>query len=111
MSNAPIKMADDDDAPAEIDFTNAKRVTRARKGKDHPGLSSVRVVLGKTQEEVARALGVDQGEVSRLERRDDVRLSTLQKYAHALGCTLDVGVVLPNGQRVRVAIGEPEAAE
>jgi transcriptional regulator with XRE-family HTH domain len=67
-------------------------------------LRTVREALGKTQAEVASALGTDQGEVSRIERRPDLLLSTLHRYAEALGGTCEVAFVLPNGHRVLVAV-------
>jgi transcriptional regulator with XRE-family HTH domain len=50
-------------------------------------LRTVREGLGKTQGEVARALETDPGEVSRIERRPDLLVSTLHRYAEALGAT------------------------
>lgn len=48
-------------------------------------LAALRRRAGKTQAEVAAALGIRQSDVSKLERRDDVRLSTLRNYLAALG--------------------------
>lgn len=53
-------------------------------------LRELRAIAGKSQVDVADAMGVAQGEVSRLEHRDDARLSTLQKYVKALGGELEV---------------------
>jgi hypothetical protein len=48
-----------------------------------------------------------QSEVSRLESRGDVRVSTLARYAAALGGELETVVVLPKtGHRIRLALGE-----
>ena len=42
--------------------------------------------VGMTQEEVARRLGTKKSVISRIETRDeDIRLSTVRKYAKALG--------------------------
>jgi hypothetical protein len=48
--------------------------------------------MRRTQSDIAAATGIDQAEVSRIERRDDVRLSTLRKrkYTAALGAEWEV---------------------
>ena len=53
-------------------------------------LRAAREASGKTQAEVADATKMSQGEVSRLERRDDLLLSTLRRYVHALGGELEL---------------------
>jgi|SoiMethySBSTD1v2_1073268.scaffolds.fasta_scaffold125302_2 DNA-binding Xre family transcriptional regulator len=47
-------------------------------------LQAIRELLGKMQTEVAHVIDMTQSEVSRLERRPDVRLSTLKRYVEAL---------------------------
>ena len=53
-------------------------------------LSTLRRQMGFTQVELAGRLGMSQSDLSKLERRSDVRLSTLRNYAEALGGTLRV---------------------
>ncbi len=48
-------------------------------------LSTLRRRLGLTQVEVSRRMGISQSDLSKLERRGDLRLSTLRSYAQALG--------------------------
>jgi transcriptional regulator with XRE-family HTH domain len=49
--------------------------------------------LGLSQTEVAAAMGTSQSAVARLERGDaDVRLSTLERYAAAVGQELALGL-------------------
>jgi DNA-binding XRE family transcriptional regulator len=69
-------------------------------------LKTVREATGKTQVEVAEATGWAQGDVSSIERRDDHKLSTLARYAKALGLTLEVSFVMPQGQRLRLKVDE-----
>jgi predicted transcriptional regulator len=69
-------------------------------------LATIREGVGKTQADVARATGMQQSEVSRMERRSDVLVSTLRKYAEALGATCEVVIVFPTGHRMVVA--DPE---
>jgi transcriptional regulator len=53
-------------------------------------LRELREAAGKTQAELAAALRKTQPEVSRLERRGDYRLSTLQQLVAALGGELEI---------------------
>jgi DNA-binding XRE family transcriptional regulator len=64
-------------------------------------LRELRALAGKTQDEVARAAEMTQGEISRLERREDLLLSSLRTYVEALGGHLGVVAVLGN-KRVTV---------
>jgi helix-turn-helix protein len=107
MSNAPTKRARDSTPELDVRRPGLRRVTRARKGAERVSLRSVREAIGKTQIDVARALGTDQGEVSRIERRPDVMVSTLRKYAAALGARCDVAFVFADGRRVLIAEAEP----
>ena len=56
-----------------------------------------------TQEDVARKLGGRQVYVSRLEKRADMKLSTLREYVGAIGGKLELVVSFPKGRRVRLA--------
>lgn len=60
---------------------------RAREGAWHAGASlrELRLRRGLTQLEIGSRLGMTQPEVSRLEHRRDVRLSTARSYVRALG--------------------------
>ena len=67
-------------------------------------LRAIREVAGRTQEQAAAAAGMTQSEVSRLERREDHRLSTLRHYVHALGGELEVYATFGDKKvRVRAA--------
>ncbi|MET8774484.1 helix-turn-helix transcriptional regulator [Nocardia sp. NPDC050713] len=57
-------------------------------------LKELRKALGKTQAEVATALGVSQSRVSQIENGDlaAMELDTLRAYAHALGGHVDITV-------------------
>jgi|CZKU01.1.fsa_nt_gi hypothetical protein len=107
MSNASTKKSDPD--MPEVDFARAKRVVRRRKGHEQLPLSAVRRAAGKTQVEVAAAAGVPQAEVSRLETRvatgDGVHLSSLTRYALAVGGELEVAIVL-DGRRYLIDCGK-----
>jgi len=60
-------------------------------------LAELRRARGLTQTQVARSLEIEQGAVSRLERRDDLFLSTLSDYIQALGGELRLVASFPDG--------------
>ncbi len=53
-------------------------------------LRELRALAGRTQEDVSAGTGFKQNNVSRLERRDDMKLSTLRDYVESLGGTLRI---------------------
>lgn len=63
-------------------------------------LDAVRKALGRTQQEVAAGMGIGQNAVSQLEKRDDLRLSTLHKFVESMGLHLELALVGTGGQRV-----------
>jgi transcriptional regulator with XRE-family HTH domain len=50
-------------------------------------LAAIRRVTGLTQTELAHLLGVGQAQISKVERQDDMLISTLASYLKALGVT------------------------
>ena len=68
------------------------------------GLQELRKSKNVTQEQVAERLGGKQVYVSRLENRDDMKLSTLRAYVKAIGGDLQLVVTFPEGHvRLRQA--------
>lgn len=53
-------------------------------------LRELRSLAGRTQEDVSARTGFKQTNVSRLERRADMKLSTLREYVESLGGTLKI---------------------
>ncbi len=53
-----------------------------------------------TQKRIAEVLNVGQDNISRLETRSDLRLSTLRNYVEAMGGTLSVVAKFPNQKPV-----------
>lgn len=53
-------------------------------------LRELRLLAGQTQEDVAAKTGFMQANVSRLEKRSDMKLSTLRDYVESLGGTLKI---------------------
>lgn len=66
-------------------------------------LVRVRRELGLTQVDMARAMQVSQATVSQIERVNDPHLSTLQRYARALGIRfgVEIDVLGPEQQQER----------
>jgi len=65
-------------------------------------LAELRKLRDITQAELAEALATTQSGVSRIEHQDDVHLSTLLRYVHALGGELEVTAVFDDE---RIPIG------
>jgi hypothetical protein len=61
------------------------------------GVGAIRVARQQTQVAVAEQMHVPQSAVSRLENQSDCLLSTLRKYVGALGGTLEMRAVFPDG--------------
>ena len=53
-----------------------------------------------TQSELAARSGQSQGNLANKFNRNDFKLSEYQRLVEALGCTLDIAIVLPNGERI-----------
>jgi transcriptional regulator with XRE-family HTH domain len=60
-------------------------------------LNELREARNITQVHLARLLGVNQGAVSKMERRTDVYVSTLQDFIKAMGGELKITATFPNG--------------
>ena len=65
-------------------------------------LSEMRRRTGKSQGEVAEALGIKQPSLSKLEKQHDMQISTLRKIVKALGGRLEVVARFPSGS-VRIS--------
>ena len=73
---------------------------------DALALAEIRGHRGLTQVDVARVMKTSQASVSKLERREDLYLSTLRGFVEALGGELELSAVFPEG---RIAIANPGA--
>lgn len=51
-----------------------------------------------TQENLAKVLEINQGAVSRVEKRTDMYLSTLRSYIEAMGGRLQIKAIFPEGE-------------
>lgn len=91
------------DVRRKLDPVGEARVATIKQAmEDAMALAQLRESLGLRQVEVAERLGTNQGGVSRLERREDLYLSTLREYVVALGGELELLASFPDGRRVRI---------
>jgi transcriptional regulator with XRE-family HTH domain len=72
-----------------------ERVAHALKNM---ALDELREARNLTQTQLAALLQVDQGSVSKMERRTDMYVSTLRSYIEAMGGSLDIRAVFPDGE-------------
>lgn len=63
-------------------------------------LAEVRMLMKKTQNDMAKALGVKQPTIAKMEKSGrDVKLSSLKRYIEAGGGKVRLDIELPDGQR------------
>jgi DNA-binding XRE family transcriptional regulator len=67
-------------------------------------LRALREAAGLTQEELAQRVAITQSQLSKLERREDHRISTVRRYVAALGGELEI-VAVVDGKRILLASG------
>jgi DNA-binding XRE family transcriptional regulator len=60
-------------------------------------LAELRQLLGLSQEELAERAGVGQANISRIEARGDIKVSTLARLIAAMGATLSMRARFPDG--------------
>jgi hypothetical protein len=71
---------------------------------DALALGEIRGRRGLTQVDVARVMQTSQANVSKIERREELYLSTLRDFVEALGGELELSAVFPEG---RITIAQP----
>ena len=80
-------------------------IKQLRTRKNDPlGLAALRRRKGLTQHDVAVRLGISQSDVSKLERRSDIRISTLRAYITATGGDVSIIAHYP-GEDCRRRLG------
>jgi transcriptional regulator with XRE-family HTH domain len=60
-------------------------------------LSEIRKIAGKSQQQVAEAIGIKQPSLSKLENQSDMQISTLRRIVKALGGELELIARFPTG--------------
>jgi transcriptional regulator with XRE-family HTH domain len=77
--------------------TFQRAAARARELLGELLLSEIRERAGKSQRQVADALGIKQPSLSKLEKQSDMQISTLRRIVNALGGELEVSARFPGG--------------
>jgi DNA-binding transcriptional regulator YiaG len=67
-------------------------------------LRALREAVGLTQGELAQRVEITQSQLSKMERREDHRISTLRRYVEALGGRLEIWAVI-EGKRIKLVEG------
>jgi transcriptional regulator with XRE-family HTH domain len=94
---------------------NARERTRAMAAE--LTLAELRKAFDVSQEDLARALNVNQANISKIEHREDMLLSTLAAYVQAVGGSLEIVAHFPSpagGKKKTVRLkpfAEPAAPE
>jgi transcriptional regulator with XRE-family HTH domain len=86
--------------------SQARAAARAEAMLVEMQLHELRKARQATQTEVAKAMNVEQAAVSKLERRDDMYVSTLREYVKALGGELKLVASFPDAE-IQVQPFEP----
>lgn len=86
-----------EDAKAKVEARSTELIQQERT------LREIRESLEMSQGFVAKALGVEQAAVSRMERRTDMYVSNLRKYLKAMGAEIEIIARFPGHPPVRVS--------
>jgi DNA-binding XRE family transcriptional regulator len=82
--------------PAQRDRADA----RVKELQTEMLLSELRKFSGKTQQEVAEALGITQPGLSKMEKQSDMQITTLDRIIQSLGGQLEIVAHMPNADVV-----------
>src|SRR6266478_2851463 len=81
---------------------HAQSERESRRIVEEMPLQKLREARHLTQASLANVMGVSQSEVSKIERRTDVYVSTLGSYVEGMGGRLEVSVIFPDGGIVKI---------
>jgi transcriptional regulator with XRE-family HTH domain len=82
--------------------SRARSKAKAEQYRKDMALDELREAQSMTQEHLARVLNVKQSAISKMERRTDMYVSTLQSFVKAMGGELHIEAVFPQGGRVEI---------
>ena len=83
------------DSLPENEKEKIKRESEALR-TEYNSLQEIRRELELSQQDVANSMGVKQVSISKLESRDDMKISTLKEYCEAMGAKVKIVVVIKN---------------
>jgi DNA-binding XRE family transcriptional regulator len=91
-----------DDALNALPPSRRKRIEKraARLIAEEMTMRELRKARHMTQAKLARSLGVNQEQISRIEKRTDLHISTLCRYIEAMGGRLSIVAEFPGGAPV-----------
>lgn len=69
---------------------------------EYSGLMEFRKAAGLSQKVLAGRMSMSQENISRLEKRTDMHLSTLRKYVEALGGQMEILITIPEDESSNV---------
>ena len=93
------------------DESEARIKARVAEELEKLPLAEMRKARLMTQNRLAELLQVNQGAISKLEKRSDMYLSTLRSYVEAMGGQLEIRAVFPNGEVVLEHLSEVRTEE
>ena len=73
-----------------------------RRLMEEMSLPQLRRARDLSQAKLAEELHMGQGDVSKLERRTDMYVSTLASYLQAVGADLEIRALFPDGRTVKI---------
>ena len=81
-------------------FNNAqkKAIQKAEKLMSEMPLNELRAAKQMSQDTIAKILNKKQANISRLEKNTDMYISTLKRYIEAMGGSLEIRAIFPDGQ-------------
>ena len=82
--------------------SRARSEAKAEQYRKQMALDELREAQSMTQEHLAKVLNVKQSAISKMERRTDMYVSTLQSFVKAMGGELRIEAVFPQGGRVEI---------
>ena len=74
-------------------------------------LQELRKAIHQSQQKLAQVLKVQQGEISKIEHRTDMYVSTLRDYIQAMGGTLEIIASFPNRTPIKIVQFEVDEAD
>jgi transcriptional regulator with XRE-family HTH domain len=99
------RQAKEDDDGIAVDVTKLRVLGRGITTGKRYGLRTLREASDLTQVAISERMGMKQSQISKVEAGADHLVSTLRRYAEALGGELDVAIVL-GGRRYRLAFAD-----
>jgi transcriptional regulator with XRE-family HTH domain len=84
----------------------AKIDRQVRQDLEQMLISEIRTLMGMTQQQLADAAGMERPNVARVEKQDDIQVSTLRRLVEALGGELEITFKLPD-RRISISQFHP----